>query len=204
MKSTEKRSVMAWLEEYWPVPTPFLAIYLTVVLVLFVLKENFALFLIWLQTPVYWVHQFEEYIYPGGFLEFFNRKALGSKREDWPLTKTHALWINVPIIFVAFPLSAILAGLIGVSLGIWTAYFSILNALSHVGMFFRHGYNPGLVASVLLNIPIGAYTVYYFATSHPLSLGAHIAGFLIALAIQGALMVWGLKFMRARVTSEVE
>ncbi|MCD6188708.1 MAG: HXXEE domain-containing protein [Thermococcus sp.] len=171
--------------------------YLRVVLILFVLKENPALFLIWVQTPVYWVHQFEEYIYPGGFVEFFNRGVLGSKREDWPLTKTHALWINVPIIFIGFPLSAILAGLVDISMGIWTAYFSVL---SHAGMFFKHGYNLGLVASALLNIPVGAYTIYYFATRHPLSLGAHITGFLVALAIQGALMVWGLKFMRARAT----
>ncbi|MFA4662366.1 HXXEE domain-containing protein [Pyrococcus kukulkanii] len=198
MEPTKKCSIISWLEEYWPVSTPFLAVYVTVLLVLFVLKENFALFLIWLQTPVYWVHQFEEYVYPGGFVEFFNRKVLGSKREDWPLTKTHALWINVPIIFVAFPLSAILAGLVDVSIGVWTAYFSILNALSHVGMFFKHGYNPGLVASALLNIPVSAYTVYYFATSYPLSLGTHVASFLVALAIQGTLMVWGLKFMKAK------
>ena len=198
MKSTKKHSVMSWLEEYWPASTPFLAVYLTIVLVLFVLNENFALFLIWMQTPVYWVHQFEEYIYPGGFVAFFNKKALGSKRGDWPLTKTYAFWINVPIIFIGFPFSAILAGLVNISIGIWTAYFSVLNALSHAGMFFKHGYNPGLVASVVLNIPIGTYTIYYFATRHPISPSAHIMGFLVALAIQGVLMVWGLKFMKTK------
>jgi len=39
MKSTKKHSVMSWLEEYWPASTPFLAVYLTIVLVLFILTE---------------------------------------------------------------------------------------------------------------------------------------------------------------------
>jgi len=69
---------MKWIIKSWPISTPFLAVYLTILLVLFVMKQNFALFLIWIQTPVYFLHQFEEYILPGGFITFFNTKVLGS------------------------------------------------------------------------------------------------------------------------------
>ena len=199
MNNTKKHSVLSWLEQHWSISTPFLAIYLTIVLVLFVLNKNFALFLIWIQTPVYWLHQFEEYIYPGGFTEYFNIKILDSNRKDWPLTKKEALWINVPIVFIGFPVSAILAGQIDISIGIWTAYFSIINALSHFGMFFQDRYNPGLIASVLLNIPVGVYTIYYFATNQLISLNSHIIGVSIAIAIQGTIMVWGLKFLKTKV-----
>ena len=190
---------MKWLEENWTKSTFFLALYLTIILVLFVSDKDFALFLIWIQTPVYFLHQFEEYIYPGGFIEFFNTKALGSKKKDFPLTKKESFWINIPIIFIGFPLSAILAGQIDISIGIWTAYFSIINALSHLGIFFRYRYNPGFIVSLFLNIPVGLYTIYYFASHHLISLNMHIVGLVIAICIQGILMIYGLKFLKTKV-----
>jgi hypothetical protein len=124
---------------------------------------------------------------------------LGSSRDDWPVTKEFSLWINIPIIFIAFPLSAVLAGVYGLGWGIWTAYFSILNAVSHVVMFPRFGYNPGFVVSLLLNIPIGIFTIYTYLITKTITTSAHITGFLIALLIQGGLMIWGLGMMRRRV-----
>ncbi len=194
-----KNNIMKWLEENWTKSTFFLALYLTIILVLFVSDKDFALFLIWIQTPVYFLHQFEEYIYPGGFIEFFNTKALGSKKKDFPLTKKESFWINIPIIFIGFPLSAILAGQIDISIGIWTAYFSIINALSHLGIFFRYRYNPGFIVSLFLNIPVGLYTIYYFASHHLISLNMHIVGLVIAICIQGILMIYGLKFLKTKV-----
>lgn len=61
--------------------------------------------------------------------------------------------------YILLPLSGILSTVYGVAWGLWTAYYSALNASAHVVMFFIYGrkYNPGLVVSVLLNIPIGIY-----------------------------------------------
>ena len=189
---------MKWIINNWPKSTPFLAAYLTILLVLFVMKQNFALFLIWIQTPVYFLHQFEEYILPGGFVRFFNTKMLGSAKENFPLEEKASFWINMPIIFIAFPLSAILAGQFGLSIGIWTAYFSIINAASHIGMFLRHRYNPGFWVSLLLNIPFGIYTVYYFASNQIIPITGHIIGLLIALAVQGTIMIYGFKVLKPR------
>jgi len=154
------------------------------------------------QTPVYWMHEFEEYIHPGGFAKFLYRVLLGSSRNDWPLTRMASLWINIPIIFVAFPLSAILAGTYGLGWGIWTAYFSIFNALCHVGIFLKFGYNPGFVVSLLLNIPVGIYTIYTLIGAGVISTTENIIGTLIAISVQAGLMVWGLGFMRRRVQKE--
>ena len=133
----ECKTMMSWIEEHWPKSTIFLAVYSTILIFLFVLKIDIALFLIWIQLPVYWLHQFEEYVFPGGFIETFNRQILGSNEKEWPMSKRASFWINIPIIYIAFPLSAIMAGTIDISIGIWTAYFSILNATSHVGMFVK-------------------------------------------------------------------
>ena len=110
-----------------------------------------------------------------------------------------SFWINMPIIFVAFPVSAILAGQFGLSAGIWTAYFSIINAASHVGMFLKHRYNPGFWVSLLINIPVGIYTIYYFASHQIIPVSAHITGLLIALAVQGSVMIYGFKVLKPRI-----
>jgi hypothetical protein len=192
--------MMSWLEENWPKSTIFLAVYSTIFIFLFVLEKDVALFLIWIQLPIYWLHQFEEFVFPGGFMETFNRQILGSDEREWPLSRKEVFWINIPIIYIAFPLSAILAGIVDISIGIWTAYFSILNAISHVGVFVRKKkYNPGLFVSVFLNIPFGVFAVWYFYSNDVISVLGHLVGILLAVAVQGGLMVWGLKFMRAKV-----
>ena len=57
---------MQWLYEHWMKATPFLAFYSLILISLYV-KDQY-LFYIWLQTIIYWVHEFEEYIfYQGDF-----------------------------------------------------------------------------------------------------------------------------------------
>jgi hypothetical protein len=188
-----------WWIENWSKATLTSAIFVTMLLSLFVMKQNFALFLIWVHFPVYLLHQFEEYISPGGFLAFFNTKILGSRDPEFPLDKRRSFWINVPLIFVAFPVSAILATEFGLSFGIWLAYFSVANAFSHVVMFFQHRYNPGFWVSVLVNIPVGVFTIWYFASHALISIYAHAAGLLIGLAVQGVLMAYGFAILKPKI-----
>lgn len=191
---------MKWFIKNWFNSTIFLAVYLTILLVLFVMKENFALFLIWIQLPVYFIHEFEEYILPGGFTKFFNTKMLGSPKGDWPLTDTVSFWINGSVIFFAFPLSGVLATVFGLSFGIWCAYFSFINAFGHVVMTIRFKkYNPGFLVSLLLNIPVAVYTVYYFILNNLIPESAHIIGTLIGLAVQAVVMIYGFKVMKPKI-----
>ena len=55
---------MQWLYDYWMKATPFLAVYSAILIWMYVKDVNYALFLIWMQTPIYWAHEFEEYICP--------------------------------------------------------------------------------------------------------------------------------------------
>ena len=63
---------LQWLYDNWMKATPFLAIYSAILIWMYVKDVNYALFLIWMQIPIYRAHEFEEYICPGGFLKFFN------------------------------------------------------------------------------------------------------------------------------------
>lgn len=74
---------MEWLYANWMKATPFLALYTFILVWLNVRDSNYFLYLIWLQGIIYWVHEFEEYVCPGGFLDFFNRGPLGSTRGDY-------------------------------------------------------------------------------------------------------------------------
>ncbi len=166
---------------------------------LFVLNLDYTLFLIWIQFVVYLFHQFEEYILPGGFIKFFNNKILESNKDTYPLDDKASFWINISIIYIAYPLSAILAGYIDISFGIWTAYFSIINAISHVGMFFKHRYNPGFFVSLFLNIPVGVYTIYYFDAQNIISKNEQLIGLVIGVLIQGAVIFYGFKVLKPKV-----
>lgn len=168
-------------------------------LLLFV-RHDVPLFLIWAQLPVYFVHEFEEYVLPGGFLKFFNNRVLGSRRDDWPLTPTGSLWINGSIIFSAFPIGGILATEFDIRYGLWMAYFSAINATSHVVMaaIFR-GYNPGLVVSVLLNTPVAIYTIVYLSSHALVSTTTNIISLVVGVAIQGVMMFYGFVILKPRV-----
>jgi len=193
---------MNWFYENWYKTTLILAILLLLLISFLYLNNNFSLFLIWLQTVVYLFHQFEEYIYPGGFVEFFNKNVLGSKEKEFPLDKKASFWINIPIIFIAFPLSAFLATFIDISFGVWTIYFSVINALSHVGMFFKLRYNPGLVASLFLNIPIGIFTIIYLNDKELVSTIVNFISFVIGLSIQVLLMIYGFLYLKPKIKNK--
>ena len=195
---------MKWLYENWMKATIFLAVYSFILLWLYVKEQNYALFLIWLQTPIYWTHEFEEYVCPGGFLDFFNRNMMGSTRGDKPLDKVGSFWINIPLVYILMPAAGLMAHFLGIEWGLWTAYFSFLNAFAHVVMFFLFGrkYNPGLVVSILLNIPFGVYTVYYFLSNHLVSTGANIASIIFGIIAQASMMVYGFGFLVPKMKRE--
>jgi hypothetical protein len=68
-----------------------------------------------------------------------------------------------------------------------------------VGMFFKYKYNPGLIVSTFLNIPIGIYTIYYFESQNLISVNAQLIGLAIGLLVQGAVMIYGFKVLKPKV-----
>ena len=89
------------------------------------------------------------------------------------------------------PAAGLMAHFFGLECGLWTAYFSFLNAFAHVVMFLKFGrkYNPGLVVSLLLNIPMAIYTVWYFLTNNLVSTGANIASIILGIIAQASMMI---------------
>lgn len=195
---------MKWLYENWMKATPFLAFYTFVLVFLYVKDVNYPLYLIWLQGIIYWVHEFEEYILPGGFLAFFNHNMMRSNQDEYPLTKVGSFWINIPLVYVAMPFSALLAHFFGLEWGLWTAYFSFLNAFAHAIMFFIFGrkYNPGLIISIFLNIPFAIYMVWYFFNNNLVTTQGNIISIIVAIIAQASMMIYGFGYLVPKMKKE--
>ncbi|MGZ7120005.1 MAG: hypothetical protein ACXVH2_09855, partial [Methanobacterium sp.] len=63
-----------WLYKNWAKLSIFLAIILALLIYFFIKTENIVLFLIWIQIPIYLLHQFEEHTW-NGFKNYINKKV---------------------------------------------------------------------------------------------------------------------------------
>ena len=151
-----------WLYKNWARLCIILSIIVAVIILLTVKTNNILLFLIWIQIPIYLLHQFEEHAWPGGFKKFVNTEIFNVEVGEYPLNDTNIFWINVPIIWVLMPIFASLS-YINLFFGLWIPYFAVFNSLTHViGAVVKRKYNPGLFVSLVLGIPVAIYTLWLF------------------------------------------
>ena len=107
------------------------------------------------------LHQFEEHSW-NGFKNYVNNEVFKVSVGDFPLNDKNIFWINIPIVWILMPIFAGLSS-INVVFGLWIIYFSVFNSLSHVFVSIRNReYNPGLIVSLILGIPIGTYALIVF------------------------------------------
>ena len=122
------------------------------------------------------IHQFEEYQFPGGFPRMLNTAMFNSKQPDrYPLNPNTALIINTTIGWTLYALAFIFA-----DRALWLAIASILvsagNVFAHLILFNIKGktlYNPGMFTALALFLPITIYFFVYITRHnllHPLSL----------------------------------
>ncbi|MGB7968828.1 MAG: HXXEE domain-containing protein [Methanobacterium sp.] len=151
-----------WLYKNWAKLCIILSIILAIIILLVVKTNNILLFLIWIQIPIYLLHQFEEHSWPGGFKNFVNKEIFNVEVGEYPLNDINIFWINVPIIWVLMPIFASLS-YVNLFFGLWIPYFAVFNSLTHViGAVVKRKYNPGLFVSVVLGIPVAIYTLWLF------------------------------------------
>ncbi len=187
------KEYFAWFKRDWAKAGLPISIFLFVFLFVLVKDNDFVLFLLLLQTPLYMLHETEEYIFPGGFGKFFNMDIMKFETPDRPLDENFIFSINIILIWIALPLFGLLSTL-NYEYGLWLPYFSIFAGVSHLalGIKARKLYNAGLVVSLLLNIPVGVWSVYYLVNQGLLPnyyLNPHL---FIGLGLNLALPVIGL------------
>ena len=172
--------MLRYLHKNWSHAGILIAVYVTLVLLCMACQLDLFILLIWLQFPVYLVHEFEEHTYPGGFKQFVNKSVFSVYDQDIPLNDERVFWINILAVWFLFPLTAIAAQFIHPALGLLTPCFSLMNASFHIiSGIVKRSYNPGLLASIFLNYPLGVYALYM----------AYCEGYLLSSCLAGALFI---------------
>lgn len=151
-----------WLKRDWAKTGFILSIFLFVFLIVFVKNSDFVLFLILLQTPLYMLHETEEYVFPGGFAKFFNVEIFKLETTDAPLGENFIFYVNVTLVWIILPVFGLLS-IQDYRFGLWIPYFSFFAGVAHIalGLKARKLYNPGLFVSLTVNIPSGLWSVMY-------------------------------------------
>ena len=181
--------MMNWLYKNWSKLCIILSIIVTIIIILFVKTDNIILFLIWIQIPIYLLHQFEEHSWPGGFKRFVNKEIFNVENGEYPLNDATIFWINVPIIWILMPIFATLS-FNNLFFGLWIPIFAVFNSLTHViGAIVKRKYNPGLFVSVVLGIPVAIYTLWLFYTLIDIPLIVTLLSILVVLLLHLAIII---------------
>lgn len=147
---------------------------------------SLPLLLIWLQLPVYMLHQFEEHD-DDRFRKFINATIGGGKEL---LSRFDVFVINIVGVWGVDTVAIWLAARLHLGLGLIAVYLSLVNALAHCGQAVAmRRYNPGLITAILLFIPLGVATLWVLARTGAVTTTDHVIGLGAAILIHAAIMV---------------
>jgi len=161
----------------------------TLLLILYFTNPNLQMFswLLWLGLPIIMIHEFEEYVAPGGFKNFFNTKTLLSPnplKEDVPLNEPYIFFINPLLIWPWVTLGAIFYTVPWI--GISAVFFQLaINNIQHIVLFqVRHkGYNPGLFTTMFLMMPYCTLILWYVLVNPVMTTTDWILSFVVSAGV---------------------
>lgn len=144
------------------------------------------LFWVFLQQPIYMIHQVEEHL-DDRFRRFVNER-IGGGREV--LTPCAVAIINIGGVWMVNAASLLLAGLSHPGWGLVAAYLTLVNALNHIGAWVKlRVYNPGLVTSLLLFLPAGIVALVLLSREPGVGVAAHLGALLVIVALHAAIIL---------------
>ncbi len=149
-----------WFHREWMRAGLIVAVFLLVYLTVLVAPTNLVLYAMLLCAPLYMLHETEEYLFPGGFVEFANRDLYHQDPETGMLDEQLVYWINMGYIWIPLPLCGLLATQ-DLRWAAWMPYFFIFQAVVHAALSIaaRRWYNPGLATAWLLHVPFAVWAI---------------------------------------------
>lgn len=183
---------MGWLLRQWQYAGFLTGILLLLLLPLWASETGIVLALVYLQLPLYMLHQLEEHA-GDRFRRFVNDRMAGGRDA---LTPMATLVINVVGVWLVDLISLYLAFFVNPGFGLIAVYLAVVNAVVHlVAAVVLRAYNPGLWTAILLFLPLGAWSLYVL-TSAGAGLGEHVLGLIVAVAIHAMI----LAYVRRRIS----
>jgi hypothetical protein len=110
----------------------------------------------WAAMPVLLWHQVEEWVWPGGFMEWLNRDVFGSSQQHVPLDPETAFTVNVRIGWsMSVAASAFGDAVPALAIGLGLSHLG--NSMLHLSWAARHTrWDPGATTAALLMVPWAA------------------------------------------------
>jgi len=125
------------------------------------------------------VHQFEEYSLPGGFPSITNIVMFGEKKapDRYPLNANQC-WISNVLLTYPFYIIPIFFPEV-IWLGLAQVMLGMLQIFAHgivENLKLKSIYNPGLGATVFLQLPLGVYYIWYVTANHLATTWTYVIG----------------------------
>jgi hypothetical protein len=184
----------------WPVATLFAAWFLLAILPIVVASAGWPLALVFVQLPLYMLHQWEEH--RGDRFRLYANRVIGGGREA--LTRRATFWINCLGVWAVDLAAIYLAWTFGPGAGLVAGYLAVVNSILHIGpAIARREYNPGLVTALVLFLPIGGWCIAQSGAGaglwlHAIALAAAVGVHLVVVAH----VAWRMRKMEVQQTSE--
>lgn len=179
-------SFTAWLAARWVVAAAFMAGALLALVPLLHTAFALPLLLIFLHSPGYMIHQVEEHT--GDRFRRFANQVVFHGREG--LTVLNVLIINVGAVWGINLAALYAAAFCGPGYGLIAPYAMLVNGPTHIAMAVRlRRYNPGLVTSVVLFLPLSLATIIVIGRLPETTLAQHAIGLGGALILHALIIV---------------
>jgi len=174
--------MQAWLASRWVTGAGFMAAALILAVPVLIGPITLPMLLIYLHSPAYMLHQVEEHT-NDRFRRFVNARMFGGVDA---LTERAVLWINLPGVWGVNLAALYAARVFDTGAGLAAPYLVLVNAVTHVIASVRlRGYNPGVLSSVLIFLPVGVTTLWFV----PATAADHAVGLGVSLAIHGGIVI---------------
>jgi hypothetical protein len=180
--------ILEWLvgKWQWPYAALFTAGFLGVLAPLVFRYAGAPLGLVYLQLPIYMLHQYEEHA--GDRFRLWFNTMIGHGREV--LTPIATFWINSLLVWGLDLVALYLACFVDLSLGLIAIYLPIVNAFGHiVPAIIKRAYNPGLLTSVLLFLPVGVTSAVVVSRAAGSTLQDQLLAIGVAIAVHAIIII---------------
>ena len=179
-----------WFYRNWMYAGFVAGLFLLAVLPLFAGGWSSAMVAVFLQLPVYMLHQVEEHA-GDRFRRFMNTRIAGVPNA---LTTAAVVVVNVPILWGVDLAAIYLARYVAIGWGLIAIYLTLVNAMLHiVAAGVLRAYNPGLVSAVLLFLPVGIWGLVAVAAAPGVTVVQHVVALVFAVAVHAVLAVHVLR-----------
>lgn len=175
-----------WFQHNWMYAGFVAGLFLFAIVPLLVMAWSLPLLLVYLLLPVYMVHQLEEH-HDDRFRSWVNEVMFGGRDV---LTTPAVVLINVVGVWAVDLAVVYLAAFVGLGLGLIAVYLTLVNGVIHIAAAVaKRAYNPGLVTSVVLFLPVGLWALVAISAAPGVGPADQAIGLGAALLIHAAIIV---------------